>query len=80
MIDIGLELCQLMLSEFGVIVIFEELWWLLISWQDKIACRIEITKGMPFEPAWVLRVLLGACNIHGAVEVGNELGRRLLQL
>ncbi|KAB5527639.1 hypothetical protein DKX38_021486 [Salix brachista] len=45
------------------------------SSKDMIACRIEITRRMPFEPAWVLWVLLGACNIHGAVEMGNELGR-----
>jgi hypothetical protein len=31
---------------------------------------------MPFEPAWVLWVLLGACKIHGGVEMGNEVGRR----
>jgi len=69
-----------MLSEFGVMVILEELWGLLITWQDRITGRSEITKRMPFEPAWVLWVLLGACKIYGAVEMGNEVGRRLLQL
>ena len=40
----------------------------------------EIIKGMSFEPDFsVLGALLSAYNIHGAVELGNEEVRRLLQ-
>ncbi|RVW97466.1 putative pentatricopeptide repeat-containing protein [Vitis vinifera] len=41
----------------------------------------EFIKRMPFEPdATVLGALLGACKVHGAIELGNEVGRRLLEL
>ncbi|CBI28825.3 unnamed protein product, partial [Vitis vinifera] len=40
----------------------------------------EFIKSMPFEPdATVLGALLGACKVHGAIELGNEVGRRLLE-
>ncbi|KAH1055624.1 hypothetical protein J1N35_033689 [Gossypium stocksii] len=41
----------------------------------------EFVNTMPFQPdASVLGALLGACKIHGAIELGNEVGRRLLEL
>lgn len=36
---------------------------------------------MPFEPdSTVLGALLGACKVHGDIELGNEVGRMLLEL
>ncbi|KAL0312247.1 UNVERIFIED_CONTAM: putative pentatricopeptide repeat-containing protein [Sesamum radiatum] len=41
----------------------------------------EIVASMPFEAdASVLGALLGACRVHGDVDLGNEVGRRLLEV
>ncbi|KAL8150622.1 hypothetical protein V2J09_020430 [Rumex salicifolius] len=41
----------------------------------------EFIKEMPFTPdETVLGALLGACKVHGAIELGNEVGKRLLDL
>jgi hypothetical protein len=41
----------------------------------------EFIRRMPFEPdASVFGALLGACKIHGAIDLGNEVGSKLLEL
>ncbi|KAL6330020.1 hypothetical protein AAG906_039935 [Vitis piasezkii] len=50
-------------------------------WAGLLEEATEFIKSMPFEPdATVLGALLGACKVHGAIELGNEVGRRLLEL
>uniref|UniRef100_A0A0R0JMW0 Pentacotripeptide-repeat region of PRORP domain-containing protein n=2 Tax=Glycine max TaxID=3847 RepID=A0A0R0JMW0_SOYBN len=41
----------------------------------------EIIRNMPFQPdASVLGAFLGACRIHGAIELGEEIGKNMLRL
>nr|UPT48813.1 pentatricopeptide repeat protein AaPPR849 [Agave angustifolia] len=41
----------------------------------------EVVKTMPIEPDLVVwRALLSACKVHRRVEIGEEVGKRLLQL
>ncbi|KAM1076692.1 hypothetical protein EV1_023893 [Malus domestica] len=40
-----------------------------------------VIKSMPFEPdASMLGAILGSCKIHGTAEMGNEVGKKLLEL
>ncbi|CAA7016817.1 unnamed protein product [Microthlaspi erraticum] len=47
----------------------------------RIEEAFEFVKGMPFEPtAGVLGSLLGACRAHSSVEIGEYVGRRLIEI
>lgn len=53
----------------------------LIARAGLIKEAIDFTESMPVEPhAGLLGALVGACRIHGEVEVGEELGKRLIEM
>ncbi|XP_057954597.1 putative pentatricopeptide repeat-containing protein At1g10330 [Malania oleifera] len=83
LVESGLELIQSMITDFGIIPKMEHYGCVvdLLGRAGLLKEAIELVRKMPFEPdASVLGALLGACKVHGAVELGNELGRRLLEL
>ncbi|KAJ4730064.1 putative Pentatricopeptide repeat-containing protein [Melia azedarach] len=83
LVKLGLELFHSMLGEFRVKPIMEHYGCVvdLLGRAGFLSEAIEFIRSMPFEPdASVLGALLGACKIHGAVEIGNEVGGRLLEL
>ncbi|KAL5794120.1 hypothetical protein ACOSP7_002714 [Xanthoceras sorbifolium] len=83
LVELGLQLFHSMSSEFGVVPIMEHYGCVvdLLGRAGHLSEADEFIRSMPFEPdASVLGALLGACKIHGAVELGHEVGRRLLQL
>ncbi|KAK2974157.1 hypothetical protein RJ640_021448 [Escallonia rubra] len=53
----------------------------LVELAGLLAEANEFIKKMPLEPdGSVLGALLGACKVHGAIELGNEMARRLLHM
>ncbi|CAK7354318.1 unnamed protein product [Dovyalis caffra] len=83
LVEIGLELFQSMTVEFGLVPIMEHYGCVvdLLGRAGLLKEASEFTRRMPFEPdASVLGALLGACKIHGAIDLGNEVGSRLLEL
>ncbi|KAK2988657.1 hypothetical protein RJ640_026084 [Escallonia rubra] len=81
--ELGLELLQSMSHVFGVVPRMEHYGCVvdLLGRAGLLAEANEFIKKMPFEPdGSVLRALLGACKVHGAIELGNKVARRLLHL
>uniref|UniRef100_A0A2P2QQN1 Putative pentatricopeptide repeat-containing protein At1g10330 n=1 Tax=Rhizophora mucronata TaxID=61149 RepID=A0A2P2QQN1_RHIMU len=81
-VKIGLELFLSMLVEFRVVPKMEHYGCVvdLLGRAGLLREASEFMKSMPLEPdASVWGALLGACKIHGAIELGNEIGGRLLQ-
>ncbi|KAF7840724.1 putative pentatricopeptide repeat-containing protein [Senna tora] len=79
----GLDLFRSMSDLFGVVPIMEHYGCVidLLGRAGHLGEAIDIINNMPFQPdASVLGALLGACRIHGAIELGEEIGRRLLEL
>ncbi|KAJ4847969.1 hypothetical protein Tsubulata_041213 [Turnera subulata] len=77
------ELFRSILSEFGVVPVMEHYGCVvdLLGIAGLLSEAKEFIKSMPFEPdASVLGAFLGACKIHGDIELGNEVGERLLQM
>lgn len=82
-VDFGLELFQSMLSEYGMVPIMEHYGCVvdLLGRAGLLREASQFINSMPLAPdASVFGALLGACKIHGAIELGNEVGRRLLEL
>ncbi|KAF8409588.1 hypothetical protein HHK36_005666 [Tetracentron sinense] len=83
LVEPGLGLFQSMFHDFGVVPRMEHYGCVvdLLGRAGLLKEAVEFIKRMPFEPdATVLGALLGACKVHGAVELGNYVGRRLLEL
>ncbi|KAF7822961.1 putative pentatricopeptide repeat-containing protein [Senna tora] len=79
----GLDLFGSMSDVFGVVPIMEHYGCVidLLGRAGHLGEATDIINNMPFQPdASVLGALLGACRIHGAIELGEEIGRRLLEL
>ncbi|XP_059661093.1 putative pentatricopeptide repeat-containing protein At1g10330 [Cornus florida] len=83
LVELGLELFRMMSSDFGVVPKMEHYGCVvdLLGRAGLLREATEFMRRMPFEPdASVLGALLGACKVHGAIELANEVGRRLLEL
>ncbi|KAK3040444.1 hypothetical protein RJ639_028693 [Escallonia herrerae] len=83
LVELGLELFQSMSHVFGVVPRMEHYGCVvdLLGRAGLLAEANEFIKKMPLEPdGSVLGALLGACKVHGAIELGNEVSRRLLHM
>lgn len=83
LVELGLQLFQSMSNNFALVPISEHYACVvdLLGKAGLLREATEFIKSMPFEPAGsVLGALLSACKIHGATELGNEVGRRLLTM
>ncbi|KAL5729901.1 hypothetical protein ACHQM5_002790 [Ranunculus cassubicifolius] len=82
MVELGLRLFHGM-HEFGVVPTMEH-YGCVVDLLGRAGLLYEATKfiqEMPFEPdATVLGALLGACKIHGDVELANDVGKKLIEL
>lgn len=82
-VDLGLELFRSMFQKFGIVPRMEH-YGCVVDLLGRAGLLVEadnFIKKMPFEPDdTVLGALLGACKLHGALELGDEVGRRLLEL
>jgi pentatricopeptide repeat protein len=79
----GLKLFGSMLSEFQVVPIMEHYGCVvdLLGRAGHIQEAADIIRNMPFQPdESVLGAFLGACRIHGAIELGEEIGKTMLKL
>ncbi|MED6111794.1 hypothetical protein PIB30_055623 [Stylosanthes scabra] len=79
----GLELFRSMSNDFKVEPVMEHYGCVvdLLGRAGHLQEAADIIRNMPFEPdASVLGAFLGACRIHGAIELGEEIGRKLLKL
>ncbi|GMG98689.1 hypothetical protein Nepgr_000529 [Nepenthes gracilis] len=82
-VDLGLELFRSMSQDFDVVPRMEHYGCVvdLLGRAGLLREAEDFIKSMPFEPDdTVLGALMGACKVHGATELGNEVGRRLLKL
>jgi pentatricopeptide repeat protein len=76
----GLELFESMSSEFQVVPVMEHYGCVvdLLGRAGHIQEAAEIIRNMPFRPdETVLGAFLGACRIHGAIELGEEIAKML---
>lgn len=79
----GLELFRSMSRDFQVVPIMEHYGCVidLLGRAGHIQEAADIIRNMPFQPdASVLGAFLGACRIHGAIELGEEIGKKMLKL
>ncbi|GAU39673.1 hypothetical protein TSUD_60400 [Trifolium subterraneum] len=79
----GLKLFGSMSSEFQVVPIMEHYGCVvdLLGRAGHIQEAADIIRNMPFQPdESVLGAFLGACRIHGAIELGEEIGKKMLKL
>ncbi|KAK7312826.1 hypothetical protein VNO77_36990 [Canavalia gladiata] len=79
----GLELFHSMLHDFQVVPVMKHYGCVvdLLGRAGYIQEAADIIINMPFEPdATVLGAFLGACRIHEAVELGEEIGKKVLKL
>lgn len=82
-VELGLQFFQSMWCQYGIVPIMEHYGCMvdLLGRAGLLTQATEFVDTMPFQPdASVLGALLGACKIHGAIELGNKVGRRLLEL
>ncbi|GMI72698.1 hypothetical protein like AT1G10330 [Hibiscus trionum] len=82
-VEMGSELFQSMWCQYGIVPIMEHYGCMvdLLGRAGLLTQATELVNTMPFQPdASVLGALLAACKIHGAIEHGNEVGRKLLEL
>lgn len=82
-VNLGLEFFRSMSQDFGIVPRMEHYGCVvdLLGRAGLLTEADDFIKRMPLEPDdTVLGALLGACKLHGAVELGNEVGRRLLKL
>ncbi|KAK6158630.1 hypothetical protein DH2020_005944 [Rehmannia glutinosa] len=83
LVDLGLKLFQSMSSDYAIIPRMEHYGCVvdLLGRAGLLKEAYEFVTSMPFKAdASVLGALLGACRVHGDVDLGNEVGRRLLEL
>lgn len=79
----GLELFGMMSSEFQVVPVMEHYGCMvdLLGRAGHIQEAADIIRNMPFQPdESVLGAFLGACRIHGAIELGEEIAKEMLKL
>ncbi|XP_004505554.2 putative pentatricopeptide repeat-containing protein At1g10330 [Cicer arietinum] len=79
----GLQLFGSMSREFQVVPVMEHYGCVvdLLGRAGHIQEAAEIIRNMPFQPnESVLGAFLGACRIHGAIELGEELAKKMLKL
>lgn len=82
-VKFGLDLFKSMSKDFGVEPIMEHYGCVvdLLGRAGLLREATELIRSMPFEPdASVLGALLGSCKIHGTTELGNEVGKKLIEL
>ncbi|XP_071742579.1 putative pentatricopeptide repeat-containing protein At1g10330 [Rutidosis leptorrhynchoides] len=83
LVNFGLEIFNSMLPQFGVAPIMEHYGCVvdLLGRAGLLAEAKDFVKRMPFKPdGSVLGALLGACKLHGDVELGNEVAKNLVRL
>ncbi|KAJ4976365.1 hypothetical protein NE237_001471 [Protea cynaroides] len=83
LIDLGLGVFQSMQPEYRVHPRMEHYGCVvdLLGRAGRLEAAVDFIRGMPFEPdATVLGALLGACKVHGAVDLGTDVGKRILEL
>lgn len=83
LVELGLELFRSMSLDFRIVPIMEHYGCVvdLLGRAGLLREAAEFIKSMPFEPdASVLGALIGACKIYGTTKLGNEVGKKLLQL
>jgi len=79
----GLELFGSMWQDFGIEPIMKHYGCVvdLLGRAGYVEEAAEIIRNMPFKPdASVLGAFFGACRIHGAIELGEEIGKEMLKL
>ncbi|KAI3424605.1 uncharacterized protein J3R85_010484, partial [Psidium guajava] len=82
-VNSGFELFRSMVDDIGLVPAMEHYGCMvdLLGRAGLLREAMDFVKSMPFEPdASVLGALLGACKIHGAIDLGNDVGRRLLEM
>ncbi|KAJ7960550.1 putative Pentatricopeptide repeat-containing protein [Quillaja saponaria] len=82
-VETGLKVFQSMSLDFGVVPTMEHYGCVvdLLGRAGLLKEATDIVRSMPLQPdASVLGALLGACKIYGSTELGDEVGRRLLEL
>ncbi|KAL7159638.1 hypothetical protein ABFS83_01G041400 [Erythranthe nasuta] len=82
-VDLGLDLFRSMSRDFAIKPTMEHYGCIvdLLGRAGLLKEAHEFVKSMPFEAdASVLGALLGACRVHGDVDLGNEVGKKLLDL
>ncbi|CDP12115.1 unnamed protein product [Coffea canephora] len=83
LVDLGLEFFHSMQRQFGIVPRMEHYGCVvdLLGRAGLLREAYEFMEWMPFEAdASVLGALLGACRIHGATDLANEVGLRLCKL
>lgn len=83
LVDLGLELFQSMSRDFDITPRMEHYGCVvdLLGRAGLLKEAYEFVKSMPFDAdASVLGALLSACRVHGAVDLGDKVGKRLLEL
>ncbi|GAB2210126.1 hypothetical protein Droror1_Dr00015384 [Drosera rotundifolia] len=82
-VNLGFELFESMSRDFDIVPKMEH-YGCMVDLLGRAGLLMEaedFMKRMPFEPDdTVLGALLGACKVHGVIELGNEVGRRLLEV
>ncbi|KAL4585264.1 hypothetical protein LXL04_009880 [Taraxacum kok-saghyz] len=83
LVEQGLEYFQSMLPEFGIVPKMEH-YGCVVDLLGRLGFLLEakdFINRMPFEPdASVLGALLGACRLHGNIDIGNDVAKSLLEL
>ncbi|KAK3414706.1 hypothetical protein EUGRSUZ_H00033, partial [Eucalyptus grandis] len=82
-VDCGFKLFRSMVDDFGLVPVMEHYGCMvdLLGRAGLLTEAMDFVKSMPFEPdASVLGALLGSCKSHGAINLGNDVGRRLLEM
>lgn len=83
LVELGLELFDLMSCVFRIVPRMEHYGCVvdLLGRAGLLTEAQEVIRRMPFEPdASVLGALMGACKVHGAIELGNEIAKRIIEL
>nr|XP_043623550.1 putative pentatricopeptide repeat-containing protein At1g10330 [Erigeron canadensis] len=83
LLKLGLEIFKSMLPQFGIVPIMEHYGCVvdLLGRAGLLEEAKDFIKKMPFKPdASVLGALLSSCKLHGAIELGNEVAKQLLEL
>ena len=82
LVDFGFKLFEAMSHEFGLVAKMEHYGCVvdLLGRAGLLQEAYDFIKKMPFEAdATVLGALMGACRLHGAIELGNEVSQLLLE-
>ncbi|KAG1330516.1 putative pentatricopeptide repeat-containing protein [Cocos nucifera] len=83
LVDVGLRWFEAMNNEFGVVPLMEHYGCVvdLLSRAGLLNEAVEFIRRMPMEAdASVWGALLGACKVHGDVQLGIQVGRRMMTL